>query len=333
MNRISKAYVHITHDCNMDCIGCNIIKTKDSNEPLELDKLLDVITNLKALGLKDLILTGGEPFAREDILDICKHIKTRIGVGSLTIITNGSFEFSRYEHAIPYIDGLIISIDGYNTNTGFLRDASNMAQVLYNISKLKNLTDCSLRVKIHKKNKEHINDYVDLSKRLGIYTSFNIMNLNKNDKLYDDYILNNHDLMDISHSLLETEEVIDPIKTRTNQINVFCDSRCKMGCESVSIDVNGDIYPCRLLKHESLRLGNILEDSFIKTININEAVSNKLDADNINECRDCEYKCKCQGGCRARSLHHNGTIYEPDIYCEFLKKYFKIKMVQLKQSI
>lgn len=333
MNRISQAYVHVTQKCNMDCIGCNVKESKDSTESLEFEEMLSVVANLKSLGLRNLILTGGEPFAREDILELCKYIKTKIGVESLTILTNGSFGFSRYKRVVPYIDGLIISIDGYNKHTAFLRDVSNMAQVLNNVDQLKDLIDCSLEVKIHKKNKAYINDYVDLSKRLGIHTSFNLMNLNKNHKLYQEYILNNHDLMDISHSLLETEEMIDPLKTRINRINLFCSSRCKMRCDSVSIDVNGDIYPCRFMYHEELKLGNILEDSCTQRIHFNKTVSNKLDVDNINECRNCEYKFKCQGGCRARSLHHNGTLYDPDIYCEFLKKYFKIKMFQLKQSI
>lgn len=335
MNRISQAYVHVTHECNMDCIGCNVenIKHHTSSSSLRMEEILDTVIKLKSLGLRHLILTGGEPFIREDILEICKYIKTRIGIENLTIITNGSLDYGVYEEVIPYIDDLIISIDGYNENTSFLRDVTPMEKVLGNIDKLRNSIVSSIEVKIHKKNKDYIIDYINLSKKLGVYTSFNIMNLSKDHESYQEYILNDHDLMDISHSLLETQKIIDPLRTRINQINIFCDTRCKIGCDSVSVDVIGDMYPCRFLNYEKLRLGNILDDGFKGIINFNQIVSKQFDVDNINECRNCEYKNMCQGGCRARSYHHNGTLFSPDIYCGFLKKYFKIKKVQLKQSI
>jgi len=60
------------------------------------------------------IILGGEPFLRKDLVEICQYIKEKCHIKFLTIITKGCIEKDLYLTVLPFIDELNISVDGYN---------------------------------------------------------------------------------------------------------------------------------------------------------------------------------------------------------------------------
>lgn len=91
---------------------------------------------------------------------------------------------------------------------------------------------------------------------------------------------------------------------------------CGAGRFYMSIEPNGDMYPCVFFPHnEDVKLGNLLKDDF-KGIWSDNNVLNQLRNKNIlkGHCSDCESQNIC-GGCRARAYNYFDDILAPDPGC------------------
>jgi len=91
----------VTYKCNLNCVYCNV---KNSRQEPNIDICLDLINKSDNNWV---FITGGEPLLRNDIIDICKNIKSfgkKIG-----LTTNGTT--NNYE-ILKYIDRIGVSLDG-----------------------------------------------------------------------------------------------------------------------------------------------------------------------------------------------------------------------------
>ena len=86
-NNLSVSFT-LTNKCNLSCSHCALSASPLSQDILStndvkyaIDKIIDVNPNT-------LILTGGEPFIRKDILEIISYIRTNFK-NKLVIMTNG----------------------------------------------------------------------------------------------------------------------------------------------------------------------------------------------------------------------------------------------------
>ena len=98
----------ITHRCNLNCNICEIRKDKPTEE-YTFDEIITLISEALDWGVKEFVLSGGEPFMREDIfeiLDFVKEKKYHIGV-----LTNGIILNERFIHKLlPYLDSNSLSL-------------------------------------------------------------------------------------------------------------------------------------------------------------------------------------------------------------------------------
>lgn len=78
----------MTNDCNLRCIHCFRVASTHNDDELLTDEVRNVINQFKALGGEDLVISGGEPFLRSDILEILEHAHQH--VKRVTVITNGT---------------------------------------------------------------------------------------------------------------------------------------------------------------------------------------------------------------------------------------------------
>ena len=78
--------VQITRECNQDCVYCS---APPAEEELSFEEIKEKITELKGLGTTDIMLTGGEPTTRKDLLEILEFCNS-LKFAEITIQTNGS---------------------------------------------------------------------------------------------------------------------------------------------------------------------------------------------------------------------------------------------------
>ncbi|MFA4853735.1 MAG: glycosyltransferase [Candidatus Omnitrophota bacterium] len=106
----------ITHRCNLKCNICEIRKDKPIGEYTS-DEIKNLINEAIGWGVREFVLSGGEPFIREDIFEILDFVKEKnyhIGVLTNGIILNEYF----INKLLPYFNSgslsLSISLDALN---------------------------------------------------------------------------------------------------------------------------------------------------------------------------------------------------------------------------
>jgi len=93
-HRLETISLEITHRCICRCSMCNIWKIAPQVADLDLSVWLELLSSPELSGLKELDLTGGEPFLRNDLGEllegICRLQPTHFpGLRTLAITTNG----------------------------------------------------------------------------------------------------------------------------------------------------------------------------------------------------------------------------------------------------
>ena len=326
-NSLDSAYVHLTSACNLHCLGCYSFESeRNKKDMLSTEQECFILKNLRQSGVHTLILSGGEPFLRKDIVEILRYAKETLGFPNVIIASNGTLPIENYMKCTPFIDLLSFSIDGYAENVVYLRDPGIMPKIKENLEVLKGLVNLSMIVTLHRKNLNDISEYIKLSNRLQIPFSISLFTASVNDPIFKDFVLT-----DENYATLETMyECFDNVELSDSALegSLGCRNACGAGKTMVSISSTGDIYPCHMLQMDEFKIGNALTD------NIAEAVSRgalyTATVDSISDCDGCEYKYLCGGGCRYRSYaYFNGDMNRADKCCGTYKRSFAKRFDQL----
>ncbi len=102
----------ITYKCNSHCQSCNIWKNQKyfSYKPIDYNKLPRMVKNIN--------ISGGEPFLRNDLLEVVKTISRRSPGANIVISTNG-FLLSEIKKTMQKVVnfrkdiGVAVSLDGF----------------------------------------------------------------------------------------------------------------------------------------------------------------------------------------------------------------------------
>ncbi len=89
----SAGSIELTRRCNLRCKYCFIEPSSEAE--LSTDQLRSVLDRMADAGILTLLLTGGEPFIRDDILDIFDHAIRR-KFFEMSILSNGTLMTDRH---------------------------------------------------------------------------------------------------------------------------------------------------------------------------------------------------------------------------------------------
>ncbi len=106
----------ITNECNLQCKWCYAqILHPSPNKEMSTDKVQSVIEEAREIGISFIVLAGGEPFLRREILDITENFPQII----FLIFTNGLLidegiirKLKKQKHVVP-----LVSLEGYQEDT------------------------------------------------------------------------------------------------------------------------------------------------------------------------------------------------------------------------
>ncbi len=172
----------ITERCNLRCIHCYNAELIGGRKPgvgpeLCTDEAKRVIDRLVSGGVSAVHFLGGEPFVREDFMEICEYAKSR-GC-SISITTNGTILQDRWLDLVGSIDlrGLYISLDGTTAevndrirgNGTFDRIVANAARIRRAVDRYGARTDLRLAYTITAANLESILGLPELLRGCGFH--------------------------------------------------------------------------------------------------------------------------------------------------------------------
>jgi cyclic pyranopterin phosphate synthase len=90
--RFSYLRLSVTDACNFRCVYClpsGYKKLKDSDEPLTLNEISNLVSAFSEMGTIKVRLTGGEPTLRRDFLEIASLVGQIPGIKEVGVSTNG----------------------------------------------------------------------------------------------------------------------------------------------------------------------------------------------------------------------------------------------------
>jgi len=108
---------------------------------------------------------------------------------------------------------------------------------------------------------------------------------------------------------------------------------CGAGRFYLSLEPNGDMFPCVFFPHEdAMKVGNLFKDDFERIWRHSDLFWKIRDKDNLTEnCRSCQYRYRC-GGCRARAYNYFKDILAPDPGCVLNKDFWNQLQASLKKE-
>lgn len=160
----------LTYNCNARCTMCDIWKIKNSPE-LTLEDIAKLPDSLR-----DVNLSGGEPFLRKDLPEIVAAVRKACPKARLVISTNGFLTpvidkaMDKILKIAPDI-GVAVSIDGigemHNTVRGIPGGFDRCMETVRVLQK-KGMTNLRLGFTITSDNLEHFSKVYDLTREMGI---------------------------------------------------------------------------------------------------------------------------------------------------------------------
>jgi len=168
----------ITNRCNLHCKGCYHWALHESgNVEMSEEKMRSTIAEAKELGIYFMVLAGGEPLVRQEILDIIKEFPEIV----FLVFTNGLLID---EEIIEKLNGQrnfvpVISLEGYELDTDFRRGEGvykRLQQIVENLKKLGIFWSVSLTVTKGNfntiTNEQFVKDLVGLGCKLFFFVEY-----------------------------------------------------------------------------------------------------------------------------------------------------------------
>lgn len=101
--------LNVHERCNCRCLMCDIWKRESAGE-LNPEELARHRNSIVGLGVRQVVLTGGEPLLHSDLGAICSFLK-ECGV-TITLLSTGLLLGKRADLVASWMDEIIVSLDG-----------------------------------------------------------------------------------------------------------------------------------------------------------------------------------------------------------------------------
>lgn len=309
----TEAVIAVTLNCNARCTMCNIWQNKISGElrPEEYSRL--------PVSLREINITGGEPFLRKDLPDIVEVLSKACPRARLLINTNG-YLTSQIKSVFPKIlkknskTAIRVSIDGYGQTHTKIRGLPHFFErAMETLSFLKKIgvRDLGVSFTLMERNKNELLTMFDYCEKNNYEFSLTVVS---DSPIYfgtGKVVLrpkNDVELTKIFHSLVSKNLLsTSPKKWMRGwfyeTLKRYIDTHirhydCSAGNSFFYLDSVGNVYTCHL---KPWLVGNITKTNELTDLNFSK-FTNK-----VKKCNDCWMMCSARASIKQHLLK---SIYE-----------------------
>jgi MoaA/NifB/PqqE/SkfB family radical SAM enzyme len=155
--------------CNCRCVMCDIWK-RETKEQLRVEDLERHRLSLRRLGVRQVVLTGGEPLLHNDLAALCDFFRDqRI---SMTLLTTGLLLLKRASEVAALFDEVILSLDGPREVHDGIRRVNGAFDLIHRgvvaLRQNNPSLPISCRTTIQKANHRHLRETVTIAKTWGL---------------------------------------------------------------------------------------------------------------------------------------------------------------------
>ena len=155
--------------CNCRCVMCDIWK-RETNDQVHARDLERHRASLENLGVRQVVLTGGEPLLHNELAALCTFFRDQ--KIHLTLLTTGLLLHKRAEEVAALFDDIILSLDGPPEIHDAIRcvnGATNLIQKgVTSIREHNPALPISCRTTVQKANHRYLRKTVDTARSLGL---------------------------------------------------------------------------------------------------------------------------------------------------------------------
>lgn len=366
---IQSVHWSVTGHCNLKCKHCYMSAPDYKYHDLSTKECFEVIEQFREAGVLNVTITGGEPFTRKDIFDILDKIyDKRMGISE--VFTNGLL---LNETILDWFiqrgkrPNFVLSFDCVGCHD-WMRGVANVEEPTIKAIKLlrKKGFPVMIETEICKENSLKLMETYELLKSLDIqyWKTSLVFNAGKwkesNEEtieeavLYEEYLrLIGAYTSDGAPFTMQLDgffcarkgkpEAYSSMYARNyTETSIKHTSSCLMCRIHPYLLPDGTFLPCASMTDSEIEcdMPNIKETTlseiyrtttnpFFKLSRIH--VSDVLEAN--EECKTCQYRYECGGGCRALSLFAgNGVMGYSPILCYFFKNDYRKKIKNVVET-
>ena len=335
----------ITRKCNLFCAHCRASATSNSYDgELSTEECFHLIDEVLEAGRPIIILTGGEPLIRQDVLSIAKYAVNkglRVAIGSNGTLITEDMAAKLKDIPISRV-GISLDFPVAKLQDDFRGQTSAFEAAMIGIA---NAHKAGIEVQINstitKLNVSYLDELLALALKVGAISFHPFMlvptgrgkglesvelspqeyekTLNwiydKQLELGDRMFFKPTDAPHYLRVINQRQGTLPADKTKPtaghNPVNSITRG-CLAGIGFCFISHQGKMKGCGYLDVEA---GDIRKESFSQVWSDSPLFRNLRDLSNIKgKCGACEYKKVC-GGCRARAYEATGDYLETEPYC------------------
>ncbi|KMY66595.1 hypothetical protein AAU61_15795 [Desulfocarbo indianensis] len=273
----------LTNACNLSCFYCYHGENKARTAgQLSTPQALSLARDLARSGVMQVTLEGGEPLLHPGLLDIVAELKN-LGL-QVRILTNGTRLSPDMASALaglldPRADLIQISLDGSSAAVHELsRGEGSFEPALRGLANLARAgLPCQVSMVAHQSNLHDLKNTYLLAGRFNNVTGFMAAHYMKAGSALAMAALDKAPLLEAFHQaraaawrdaslppatllpghLLHLDEVWRMCQELSNPEIRYC----RAGRAKVTIDANGDVYPCHFLIYPEFKLGSLRQES------------------------------------------------------------------------
>lgn len=324
----------VTKACNLRCQYCFASAHNNMNQhQLTLKDIEIIAAKLKSINASAIIVIGGEPLTRKDIVKLLELIYS-FEFREIGLTTNGTLLSDEIAAQIAsYVSWVIVSVDGGSSEIhDFFRGKGNFAKTLQGINSLKKagIKDIKIRMVACRQNIDDVSNFIDLAKKLGV--SFDINGYNSiygRGRINKDLFEPGPEEYENLYIAIWKKSLIDgfPEYPHHSCFTFPTDAvgdRCAAFQSMLNVSSDGRLYPCSALQLKEFEIANMVENNGdLKEIIDSSPIVKYILAksvDNTERCRECEVRYFCKGICLRRQLEDSDREIERG--CQFKRKFY-----------
>jgi mycofactocin radical SAM maturase len=288
---------------------------------LDLEQCRALIDELAEMEVFQVNFGGGEPFLRDDFLDILRYAHSR-GI-TTCVSTNGTVLDDALVDELLRVAPvyLQVSLDGSCAETNdSIRGRGTFARVLAAIEMLseRRYPDFSLNMVVTRLNVGEIADFDHLARRYGAKTRLSRFRPSgAGCGTWEEYRLTRGQLVALSDFLGDHPEILTgdsffalaPDSRRALGLNMC--GAAKMTC---AVAPDGGVYPCAFLCTPAFLAGNVTAEPFSAIFHSSPVLERFRELE-VDSCRVCDRFSVCHGGCPAIACFLTGSPDHADPEC------------------
>jgi len=333
-----------TAGCNLECLHCrrlDVAREMMRND-LTTEEAFHLVDQIAEVGNPILVLSGGEPLIRPDILEIARHGQTR-GL-TVSLGTNGTLITSKLARAIQAagIARVAVSLDGARAETHdqFRRQLGSFHRALEGIGYLRWAgVPVQINTTVARHNEAELEAIHDLAVDLGAVAlhAFLLVPVGCGVQIAEDQMLSPEGYEAVLHRFydlaqrgrLQCKATCAPHYYRVVRQRAAAEGRhvvparhgmaamtkgCLAGSAVCFVSHKGEVFPCGYLPVEA---GNVRLASFGSIWRLSPVFASLRDPDCLDgKCGACEFVNICSG-CRARAYYATGDYLAEEPFCVY----------------